>query len=265
MTFDRLYVSMFSVMDMFYMTTSNIPEGVGFGAYGLVHFIWLGILVISCSAAVIIYRRLNTEKRNIMRITVAAMIVLNEIIKNIMLIITHQFEYGHLPFHLCGINIMVIAFHAFKRTKTVDNFLYLFSIVGAMLALLFPNWAILPAWNFMCLHSFTIHILLVLYPVMLLSSGDIKPDIRFVPKCMLMLIAFAVPAYILNRLWDTNFMFLMEPDKGNPLELFKNLLGSHLWAFPILLPVVVLVMYLPPIIYNKIKSRKECEKEKVKA
>jgi hypothetical protein len=46
-------------------------------------------------------------------------------------------------------------------------------------------------------------------------------------------------------------MFLMRPDKGNPLEMFEKLLGSHLWGFPILLPVVIAVMYLPTRIFIK--------------
>ena len=60
--------------------------------------------------------------------------------------------------------------------------------------------------------------------------------------------------YGLNLLWDTNFMFLMRPDKGNPLELFEKLLGSHLWGFPILLPIVILIMHLPVLIAKKVKK-----------
>jgi hypothetical protein len=46
----------------------------------------------------------------------------------------------------------------------------------------------------------------------------------------------------------------MKPDSGNPLELFEKLLGSHLWGFPILLPVVILVMYIPVLIFKKRKK-----------
>ena len=67
--------------------------------------------------------------------------------------------------------------------------------------------------------------------------------------------AIAIPVYCLNLLWGTNFMFLMKPDSGNPLELFEKLLGSHLWGFPILLPLVILVMYLPIFILKKHNKR----------
>ena len=41
-------------------------------------------------------------------------------------------------------------------------------------------------------------------------------------------------------------------------ELFEKILGSHLWGFPILLPIVILIMRLPILILQKIrKSSKE--------
>jgi hypothetical protein len=49
-------------------------------------------------------------------------------------------------------------------------------------------------------------------------------------------------------------MFLMHPDSGNPLEMFEKLLGSHLWGFPILLPIVILLMYLPAFLVKKLKK-----------
>ena len=72
----------------------------------------------------------------------------------------------------------------------------------------------------------------------------------FRPRVLLVL-GLAVPIYIFNSIFDTNFMFLMEPDSGNPLEMFEKLLGSHLWGFPILLPVVILAMYLPARIFKR--------------
>ena len=170
-----------------------------------------------------------------------------------VLILLGEFSWGYLPFHLCGINILLILFDTVKQTKTVRCFLYYFAIPGAALALLFPNWTKMPLWNFFHIHSFTIHILLVLYPLLLVTTGQVSTDLRSALKGVALLIAMAIPVYGLNLLWDTNFMFLMEPDSGNPLELFEKLLGSHLWGFPILLPIVVLVMYLPLRLLKKRK------------
>lgn len=236
---------------MFFVTNDHIPEGMGFQTFDLTHILWLLAGLIICVAACIFYRRLSESKRKTALRVLGAYIFLQEIVKNLVLILLEEFSWGHLPFHLCGINILLIAFDTVKQTKTVRSFLYYFAIPGAALALLFPNWTETPVWNFFHIHSFTIHILLVLYPLLLVTTGQVATDLKSALKGVGLLVAMAIPVYFLNLLWDTNFMFLMEPDSGNPLELFEKLLGSHLWGFPILLPVVILVMYLPILICKK--------------
>ena len=240
---------------MFFVTSENIPEGVGFQAFGTIHILWLLAGLLLCVAACIFYRKLPSSKQKTMLRVLGAYIFLQELAKDIVLLVLGEFSWGYLPFHLCGINILLIAFDTLKQTKPVRCFLYYFSIPGALLALLFPNWTEMPLWNFFHIHSFTIHILLVLYPLLLVSTGQVATDLRSALKGVALLVAMAIPVYGLNLLWGTNFMFLMEPDSGNPLEFFEKLLGSHLWGFPILLPVVILVMYAPIFLIKKRKER----------
>ena len=240
---------------MFFVTNDNIPEGMGFRAFGLTHILWLlaGLALWVCTC--IFYRKLSPDKQKVFLRSLGIYIFLQEMAKNLVLVILGEFSWGYLPFHLCGINILLIAFDVFKQAKTVRSFLYYFAIPGAMLALLFPNWTVTPFWNFFHLHSFTIHILLVLYPLLLVTTNQVPTDLKAALKGVGLLVAMAIPVYGLNLLWDTNFMFLMEPDSGNPLELFQQLLGSHLWGFPILLPLVVLVMYIPIYVFKKRKTK----------
>ena len=241
-------------MTMFFVTSDHIPAGVGFQAFGLTHLIWLLGGLILCVAACAGYRKLSENKGKTVLKVLGAYIFIQEMAKNLVLILLGEFSWGYLPFHLCGINILLIAFDTLKQTKTVRSFLYYFAIPGAMLALLFPNWTEMPVWNFFHIHSFTIHILLVLYPMLLVTSGQAQTDLRSAFKGVGLLVAMAIPVYGLNLLWDTNFMFLMHPDSGNPLEMFEKLLGSHLWGFPILLPVVIMVMYLPTLVFKGRKT-----------
>ena len=122
-----------------------------------------------------------------------------------------------------------------------------------MMAMLFPTWTELPLFNFMHLHSFSIHILLMLYPIMLLVRGDIKPDIRQLPKSFAILAVLAVIALGINLLLDTNFMFLMYVDPGNPLYPFYDIAGTHLAGFPVYIALLVMIMYGPIIIKNRIR------------
>ena len=238
---------------MFFATKDSIPDGMGFRAYDLTHLLWLSAGILLFVVACFFYKRLTERKRKIVLAVLGGYIFLQEMVKNLVVYLLGEFSWGYLPFHLCGINILLIAFDVIKQTKVVRSFLYYFAIPGALLALLFPNWTQVPVWNFFHLHSFTIHILLVLYPLLLVTSGQVDTSLKAALKGVALLVVMAIPVYGLNLLWDTNFMFLMKPDKGNPLELFEKLLGSHLWGFPILLPVVILVMYIPTRIFRKRK------------
>lgn len=241
---------------MFFKTQDSIPEGLGFSTFGMTHLLWLlaGLLLIVFAS--ILYKNLNPNKQRQMLRILGIYIFCQEMLKNIVVSAVGEFEVGYLPLHLCGINILLIAFDIIKPTATVRSFLYYFCIPGAALALLFPNWTETPFFNFFHWHSFLIHIFLVMYPVLLVSAGQVKLNLKAALKSLALLIILAIPIYFLNILWETNFMFLREPDSGNPLELFQKLLGNHLWGFPILLPIVLGIMQLPIIIINKIKKKK---------
>ena len=241
---------------MFFVTSENVPEGVGFQTFGPTHLIWLLCGILFCIAACICFRKLSEKKQKLVLKLLGSYIFLQEMAKNLVLIILGEFSWGYLPFHLCGINILLILFDVFKQVKTVRSFLYYFAIPGAALALLFPNWTSMPVWNFFHIHSFTIHFLLVLYPLLLVTTGQASTSLKDAFRGVALLVTVAIPVYGLNLLWDTNFMFLMEPDSGNPLELFEKLLGSHLWGFPILLPVVIFIMYIPILVIKKLDKNK---------
>ena len=49
-----------------------------------------------------------------------------------------------------------------------------------------------------------------------------------------------------NLLLDTNYMFLMYADPGNPLYLFEQMWGNHLYGFPILITAVLIVRLSNP-------------------
>lgn len=252
---------------MFFMTSEQMPEGLGFSAYDGLHLAWLLGIVAACFAACLVIGKLSPKKQRIMLIVFGLAAILQETYKNIVIGIVDEFTVGYLPFHLCGINLILIGFDLIKPTKIVRNFLYFFCIPGASLALLFPNWTKMPFWNFFHIHSFMVHAFLLMYPLLLAASGLARPKIKDMPKCLGLLVAISIPIYFLNLEWGTNFMFLMRPDSGNPLELFEKLLGSHLWGFPILLPIVMFIMYLPIFIIERVGRAKKlkAEKEAVKA
>lgn len=242
-------------MDNFWCTSDNIPKGLGFDHFGPLHLIWLAAGFVIIVANCLLYRRLGEKGRKNWRITMAALLLADELFMLIPMFIFDTFHVKYLPFELCSINIFIVAWHVWKPNELTDNFLYTVCIPGALAALLFPSWTKLPAWNYMMIHSFTVHILLMMYPLVLTVGGDIQPKLKELPKSLLLLSALAAVALVLNLMWDTNFMFLMKATKGNPLYWFQENWGSHLLGFPVIILAVILVLYGPLELYRKLKKQ----------
>jgi len=244
-------------MEYFLYTGEIIPEGLGFKSFGVTHLIWLAVTAIVIVLAALHYRRLDDNGRSLWRKVVAMLLVADELFKHICLIIGGNFLVKYLPLHLCSINLFLIVYHAWKPNRSLGAYLYAVCIPGALAATLCPTWTDLPVLNFMHLHSATVHILLLMYPIVLTAGGDIKPRAKDIPKCLLVLVSLAAVALAANLLMDTNFFFLMNSGgTNNPLYLFEVLLGDHRFGFPILVAAILTVMFTPIEVYHKLKEKK---------
>ena len=224
-------------MEYFLETSESIESGLGFSHFDTLHLSWLGFFVVLIAIGCMWYRRLDESGRRKARYLMAAMIVANEIFKMVCLTVGNNYTVHYLP------------------NKVLDNFLYAICIPAALAALLFPSWTKLPFLNFSHIHSFTIHIELALYPIILTAAGDIRPDWRKIPSCLALLGGFGVFALIVNLLLDTNYMFLMEAEEGNPLIYFEEWFESHLVGFPVLITLILLIMYLPHVLLQHRKKK----------
>lgn len=246
-------------MSYFWDTQEIIPSGVGFQHYDAVHLGWLMVLVLATLVNCIWYGKMQERGRRNWEKTIAFLLLADELIKAFSLLAQGLFIAKYLPFHLCSINIFVIGIHAWKKSDVLDNFLYTVCIPGTLAAMLFPNWTELPLGNLMHIHSFTVHILLIMYPVVLTVNGVIRPKARGIPKCLLLLVLMAGLALVVNLLLDTNFMFLMYATEGNPLYIFQNMWGSHLWGFPVIIAGVLMVLYIPLELWRNRKKYKKIQ------
>ena len=246
-------------MEFFLETSGTIESGHGFSHFSLLHLGWLAVFLVSAVIGSLLYRRLTPPRRKTARFILAGLIVADELFKMVCLFIGGNYTLNYLPLHLCSINILLIAWHTVKPSKTLDNFLYAVCIPAALIALIVPSWTKLPFGNFMHIHSFTVHILLALYPIFLTVGGDIRPDPKKIPKCFLFLLCAAVLVYGINLLLDTNFMFLMEADEGNPLWYFEQWFGNHLIGIPVFLIPIFIVMYLPWFIADRVSRKKKAQ------
>lgn len=245
------------MFEHFLDTSETIGKGLGFPIFGSVHLFWLIVISISCTLAFFCCRRMQLSGRRKLLKGIALFLLISEIVKILLLISIGCFEWNYFPLHLCSMNIFIIDSHAFKPTRFKTEFLYAVCLPGAAAAILFPGWPTLPFVNFLHIHSFIIHGLLLMYPLLLLAGG-FKPDYRQLPKCLLLLVVISPFLYIFNKIADTNFMFLNHPGTDNPLSLFEKWLGNpgYISGFFVLLAIIWNVLYLPSAIKGKLKQTK---------
>jgi len=232
-------------MQYFWCTKGNIPDGLGFKLFDITHICWLIALVVISVLLAIWYKKLGDKGRRTMLIVLALLAFADEIFKHVGLLITDSWSPAYLPLHFCSINIFMMLFDSIKPNKFTKHCLIIFGLPGALAALIFCSWTKLPALNFMHIHSETVHMLIVIYPILCLVDGRQKPNIKHSLMAMGTYIACCVPLYFVDNYWlDTNFFFLKEADGIPPLVLSEKLLGNHIYALPIVGIVIVSIMYL---------------------
>ena len=223
-------------------------------SYSFGHFIWLGLLFFLIFFLGKKYRAADEDKRKKIRIAIASLIMLDEIVKDIIMPITGQWDWSFLPLHLCSISVFVVFIHALTGNRILEEYTYAITLPTASMAMAFPDWTgALPCMNLMCIHSFSIHLLLVLYPCLLLYGGFIpsaKQLFRLIP-----IVAFlAFVMYFVNGALGTNFFFVNGGGDGNPLTFLEKYIGGwYRLAFPVIAAICWIPMYLP--FRNKAKTR----------
>ena len=240
----------------FMANPADVPKELLWKAYGPEHLCWILVLSVLIIAACLMFRRLDDSGQTRALKILAVIILIQEIVKDILHWQAGTITLEHLPFHICGISIFFTLWHAFRPNGINSDYLYAVSMPGAAAALAFPNWTEYPIIHFSAVNSFTIHAWLIMYAMMVITSGRMRPDWRNLPKIAAVMIAMMIPIYFLNRRWDTNFMFINGASPGSPLVPLYNIFGDFYFLVAILLIFVFwALIYLPWILSEKKTGR----------
>ena len=220
---------------------------MGFSLFGTYHIGWLIVISLTVVFVSKHFKNLDAKGRKVLQLRIAWFILLFEIFKDIYLLVRNEFSVEYLPFELCSFAIFAIFYHAYTDNSIIGETLYNLFLPGAIAALLFCNWTYRPIYEFMSLFSFIFHFALVMYCVMVLHAGIVKPNKKRIMGSVLFLAVSASIIYPLNKLWDTNFMFLNVPSPGSPLVPLEKILGNpgYIFGLACLIILVWVVLYLP--------------------
>ena len=245
----------------FFITYQTAGAENCYSYFGREHLSWLAGGAVFILLAVIIYRAASAKGRRGILIALASLIVADECAKHIFLLAIGMERVDYLPLHLCSIGLIWCVIYAAHPNKLCGEFLYAVCLPGALAALLFPGWSFLPIGSFISIHSFTYHIFLAAFPTVLLVSGEVRPSLKRLPVCAVILAVMCVPIWFVNKKFDTNFFFLNYAGEGNPLSLFDDLLGEpwYIVGLPVIAVIVWTVMYLPFVLTDRRKKARAAQ------
>ena len=113
-------------VEHFWDTVDTIGEGFGFSLFGARHLVTLALYIGFAALSCKLYKAADEKKRAQLRGLFAVLLLADEAFKQIGLQIGGNFSWDYLPLHLCSINIFLIALHAWKPSRLLDNFLYFY-------------------------------------------------------------------------------------------------------------------------------------------
>ena len=161
-------------MNPYLATKYTVPEGYGHPLFSPVHIATLAFIALLAVSLSLFYRKSSEERRRYIRKIIAVLLIIDELVKDVNALLTGQWNWNLLPLHLCSVNIFIIAYEAFTDSDVAKNYLYGICIPASISALIFPSWmTVLPYFSLMSMHSWSVHALLFIYPVLLLSGGFI--------------------------------------------------------------------------------------------
>ena len=188
------------------------------------------ILVAICAAAIVL-GYLVSRKWDLARLTkyMFTIGVISELIKVFYYIIANEAVYGgilpktDLPFHLCSIQILFVAIVRFTNSQKIKELLLSFMIpsclFGGIAAILIATTSSLNGMPILSLQYFGYHSAIVIFALVLLTSGVLQLTIKHYVNCLKFLVGLMLFAiYINSILYDgnpnINFMYVASPPQA---------------------------------------------------
>ena len=210
----------------------------GVALFSLCHWLWLG-----CALGLTTWVILAARRHEYLLRSIGLSLLIMELFRVAALYFAGMLDRGFLPLHLCGMAVYLCALHAITENEVIGELIFSTFIPGSVVALIFPDWIAYSPTSILFLTSFGIHMLLCAYGAAMLSSGSFTPNARRLPLCFALLTIYAVLVYIADRLFSVNYLFLIQPSAGSPLEWFGTILPWYALGYIPSLIVVWTIIY----------------------
>lgn len=238
-------------MEYFFAHVENIPEGIGYGQFTPTHFTLIAIALILVAVIFRVYRMSGEKQRLVIRRAIALTLIAAEVIKfSVMAYIGVDITI-YLPLEICSFAVWAIVYDAARyRSRSVHGILMYIFFPAALMALLFPSTTESPALNFFSIYQFLFHALIIAYVISRFLCGELKTGYTEVWPSIGKTCILAGAVYIVDCVFDRNFMFLRDNDNNSMLMIISGVTGEGLPYTLGLVVFVVIVIHIFFVIFK---------------
>ena len=216
-------------MDLFWTHQDNIQKGLGFGQFSPAHFLLILLSFILIVFIIIKYKKSDSGSRLMMRRQIAVFLMVLEAVKLVVMAVTGARVSNNLPLEICSFGEYAIVLDAFlKNNKFLSKMLLYLFLPAALMSIVFPTTTILPVFNFFTIHQFLFHALIIAYALMRFVAKETETDYLSVWQSIAAISMIAMAVYVIDRVFDHNFMFLMDTYDNFMLNKIWNIAGGRL-------------------------------------
>lgn len=218
-------------MREFFLYETELANQTGFKLFGFCHFMWLFGILIFIWLTGKWYVKLRKEQQTKIKYFLGMVFVVVALYRDIVLLLTGHFNVGFLPLHLCGMALWIAVCYVWTGNRFLGVVYILLCIPGAVGALLFPDWTVYPFFNYMHIHAFISHGLVVMFGLWLFWSGELVPKWKELWMPLVFGVVGFFGIYPINHWLGTNYWFVNFPSAGSPLVWIFEVTGRKWYLF----------------------------------
>ena len=137
---------------------------------------------------------------------------------------------NYVPLYYCSLLLYAGLFSSYAKgelKRIGDVFLATGGIIGGIVFLIFPTTSLpaYPALHFISLRSFLYHGIMIYLGLLINITHYIELEAKDIKYYALLVGIVCVLAYIVNKIFGSNLMFISQNFPGMPIEILYNLTG----------------------------------------
>jgi hypothetical integral membrane protein (TIGR02206 family) len=221
-------------------------SGEPFVLFGTAHLVTLGIVALLVLFTILLRKSFTPRGRTIFRVSLAAILVLNELAWQTWNAITGQWTIQTmLPLHLCSVLVWLSAYMLLKRNYAIYEFAYFLGLAGAIQALLTPDAGIYGFPHFRFFQVMISHGAIFLAAIYMTFVEGFRPYWKSLVRLFLGGNIYLALIGLINWLIGSNYLFIAhKPETASLMDVLGPWPIYILWLEAIAIGLSLL-LYLP--------------------